>query len=970
MRATLLLTLVSLVIAMAAAAQVTVVDIIPNTMNNETATNAEPNLTVDPANPQRMAASVFMNALMGMTNGPILVSFDGGTTWVRRNIIPTCNGCSNTGDITLRFAVSGANQNQASLYAGILSNAPMTPGMAILRTTDQLLNSAMTPMTNRAGPDQPYIQARGLIGWFDPGKERTYTGNNDSGGGATTATVDHSLDTAAMAPAFTTTRIDFGAPNPNDNYQVRPAVGADGHVYAAFYRRLGFVNNVGYNADVVIVRDDNWGNVAMPWRNLADSGNMVVGQRVASNITVTDDCCCGGCIKSPPVFPGQRQGGDLFLTTDPNDANIVYISWADRPMGDPMTLHLRRSNDAGQTWPGPDLLTIPSAKNAAIAVNSSGHIAYLYQQWTGMMPNHRWQTHLRRWNGMAWDDTQLSDMPCEMPCGWTGDYDYVTAAGKNFYGVFSALNTPATLPNTTVFLRNHDGNIPTTLLKDDNTAVGNSVDPFFFRTEEMAPSDDVYVRDWTDSALVFDRGLEPSTHSDFFHFSDVWNERVNDPLAFDGSNRPQSNDPQPMAMGQNFAFARVSREASLNAVDVTLEFLFSDGGVGVNYVSAGGSPLHLNMGQAQANLTAGNGHAWDLPSGMSNHVCLAVQISSGTDPFIGTGLAGHAPGWPGTDLEIVNDNNKAQRNMHVYMGMSGGGGMSMYAIAHNAATFVRDMVIGLDAPRWTGPKGPTVAVVGGQERTTIRGRTALTLPRMRPGENRWVEVTADPTAKDDADSINLYEVVNGRMINGYAFVPQAADLGNVALRNLFQHAVVFTRMAVAFGVVEAKREADEATRTKVGSADDYLQFLKRHRGVIQTAAKKLRERGGGDPFGIADAAKQLETAGGAAAAANAHLTLLNKLDAFMTMLQKRDGDAADIAQTLRMQAERLRMPKLLEAADRFARGKGTAQEYSALVQAQADALRDSSLRAAAASTTDLARLQKLHRDALLAAIKE
>jgi hypothetical protein len=41
-----------------------------------------------------------------------------------------------------------------------------------------------------------------------------------------------------------------------DNYQVRTVAHADGHVYAAFYRRKGSIAG-GYNADVVVVRDDN-----------------------------------------------------------------------------------------------------------------------------------------------------------------------------------------------------------------------------------------------------------------------------------------------------------------------------------------------------------------------------------------------------------------------------------------------------------------------------------------------------------------------------------------------------------------------------------------------------------------------------------------------------------------------------------------------------------------------------------------
>src|SRR6202035_4485254 len=339
------------------AAQVQVVDMIPFMQSDETNGDAEPNLAVDPANPLRQAASAFMFAAPMSNLGPMLVTTDGGSSWGLGPIVPTCMGCWNTGDMTLRFAVAGANPNQADLYASILSNA--VPGMVVMRTFDQTLTTGMTSMEGRTGTDQPYIQARGVVGWFDPGKERIYVGISDRALGAQSATVDHSLDGAAGAPAFTTTQIDAGTPVPFDNYQTRPAVAADGHVYAAFYRRLTSVMNTGYTADVVVVRDDDWGKPAAPYTSLKDSGMpAVAGQRVASAVTVTDDCCCGlSCSMSAPVFPGQRQGGDLFLAVDPNDATVVYISWADRQGGDPMTLHLRRSTDSGQSWPGPDLLT-------------------------------------------------------------------------------------------------------------------------------------------------------------------------------------------------------------------------------------------------------------------------------------------------------------------------------------------------------------------------------------------------------------------------------------------------------------------------------------------------------------------------------------------------------------------------------------------------------------------------------------
>jgi hypothetical protein len=50
-----------------------------------------------------------------------------------------------------------------------------------------------------------------------------------------------------------------------DNYQIRTVAHADGHVYAAFYRRKGLIAG-GCNADVVVVCDDNWGKMMLGHR--------------------------------------------------------------------------------------------------------------------------------------------------------------------------------------------------------------------------------------------------------------------------------------------------------------------------------------------------------------------------------------------------------------------------------------------------------------------------------------------------------------------------------------------------------------------------------------------------------------------------------------------------------------------------------------------------------------------------------
>jgi hypothetical protein len=757
-----------------------------------------------------------------------------------------------------------------------------------------MLMAAMGLMTNRVSVDQPYLSARGVTGWFDPGKERLFIGMDDFTSIPTSSTLEHTLDAAAGMPAFTTTHIDAGAPTPKDNYQTRPIVAADGHVYAAFYRRLTSVMNVGYTADVVVVRDDNWGQGMPPYTNLIDAGSMppLSGQRAAPGVTVTDDCFCDGTGNgSPSVFPNQRQGGDLFITVDPTDARVLYLSWADRQPGDPMTLHLRRSIDSGQSWPGPDLLTVPSAKNAGIAVNSQGRLAFLYQQWAGVSPNHRWQTHLRRFVGGVWTDDTLSDMPCEAACGWTGDYEYLAAAGKNFFGVYSASNDPTTLPAGTTFLRNHSGAMPPVLWKIDNTPVGNSIDPFFFRTTELSTDDDFYVRDWTDNGSTYDHGLEPSSHLDFFHTSDVWNQRTNDPLPFDGNDRPQSHDPQPMMMGPNFAFLRISRETGGPAADVAVEFFFSDGGVGVPYVSAGTTSVHFDAGQTQKTIPAGGGVSWNLPSGMSNHVCLAAQIHTANDPFIPPGLLNHAPGWPsGTDLEILNDNNKAQRNMQVFGYGGMGGGMSMYAIVHNDARETRDMTIGFAIDRRLAKVlgKPHVIILDPYQPTTqdLRRRSTVTLLRMQPGEDRWVAVQGE--AKGTATgSIRMYEVVKGRVLNGYAFVPRKMKGKDVARQNTFQHAAVFARAAELFHDAQAA-DVSRAAQKLIDRPEDYSDLLNHDMPELERLSDELIARSGGiDPIGVKKAYKALASAGDAGARAAAHLSLLNALDALETMIQRR-----------------------------------------------------------------------------------
>jgi hypothetical protein len=63
-----------------------------------------------------------------------------------------------------------------------------------------------------------------------------------------------------------------------DNYQVRTVAHAGGHVYAAFYRRKGSIAG-GYNADVVVVRDDNRGKTMLGHRLMPEGAGGRAGAR-------------------------------------------------------------------------------------------------------------------------------------------------------------------------------------------------------------------------------------------------------------------------------------------------------------------------------------------------------------------------------------------------------------------------------------------------------------------------------------------------------------------------------------------------------------------------------------------------------------------------------------------------------------------------------------------------------------------
>ncbi len=175
---------------------------------------------------------------------------------------------------------------------------------------------------------------------------------------------------------------------------------------------------------------------------------------------------------------------------------------------------------------------------------------------------------------------------------------------------------------------------------------------------------------------------------------------------------------------------------------VTAHFLVSEFGTGSNYQHAGpAADPTISFAATDLEQTMTSGFQWQLPVTTSSHTCLAVEISTPNDPSMAPSLLGRAPGWPTTDLMVINDNNKAQRNMGVYS-TGGSGQVSFYAVIHNAATFPRDMVLELYVlPEIQGRLGEAYIEVIGGERFSLESGGTIRLPEMQPGENRWIGLT-------------------------------------------------------------------------------------------------------------------------------------------------------------------------------------------------------------------------------------
>ena len=461
--------------------QITLVDIIPESLSGETDNDSEPNIAVNPAKPKEIAVSAFTREPMRRADrAPIFVSNNGGMTWGLRSIVPspqiTC-------DVTLRFG-----STSDVLYVSALRNEKQGYSnleLIICQSQDYATTRLMAEVfKNRNNIDQPYIAAM-TVGSEDHVFVADCDFNyptNPGPQGPGQAVLDRSLN--APGASFTPVPVEY-QPKAID-WEVRSAIAADGKiVYAAFnrvtditYQQCGkYTEPALMTSEVVVVRDDNGGASTPPFSSLVDPqgtpGVVAVQQR---KLTGTE--CLGG----------DRIADDLALAVDPRDPKKVYLVWSDL-VNDRVSLHLKYSTDGGETW-SDSKRDIPDAKNPGLAVNAQGTVGFLYQQ----VVNNMWKTQFEQTS----DDFQttqqpltLAQFPIQPPpyqscCSniFLGDYLHLMAVNNDFYGVFSSNNNPdrSHFPCGVNFQRREDQK----KLRDlQGKEVSPSIDPFFFKVTEQ-----------------------------------------------------------------------------------------------------------------------------------------------------------------------------------------------------------------------------------------------------------------------------------------------------------------------------------------------------------------------------------------------------------------------------------------------------------------------------------------------------
>jgi hypothetical protein len=459
---------------------VTVVNVIPNNLSNETIQNSEPSVAVGLDSNGALRALISAFDLGNAAGNPYYINTMGGAfnTWqIAQSIshFDTTIAWSPGGNVYAAIATVNGTQIQ-----GFRSTPPNPP-----ITLTQLANSLYPVPAAAAGTvDQPRIAVSPNVGG---GPDRVYIGFNDTSQGVQSASVSYSLNNGnTWNPSSPSNPplpivIDHAAVagQISDLPAVPVAVSPSSNtVYAAFERSLGpaAAGSADPNVILTVVKDNangtnNFGDLG-PKVNVPNFGMLGVGiNPLGGNNSIIAPF--GDFVGTPPAPNGtvlghERLGSDLALAVSPTNPNQVYIAYAE-VVNNLSVVRVQESMNGGLTWP--TVFTVPGNSGLpALSVAQNGTVGLLDTALAGgNLVTQVWE--LNGFNltpymlAAGHPQLNVSSFPDNMPAftfqPYIGDYEGLTTLNNQFYGTFSASNDPVanTFPDATSVLFQRNVNV-------------------------------------------------------------------------------------------------------------------------------------------------------------------------------------------------------------------------------------------------------------------------------------------------------------------------------------------------------------------------------------------------------------------------------------------------------------------------------------------------------------------------------
>ena len=486
-----------------------VVNMIPAQIALEELPNPEPSIAVNPANPNEIAAGGILEGMArgcGKTSFGITYSQDRGETWTLHCSLelgaeymagdPSFAYTSDGSTLLVAAQAAyhdGSNKLLLRIFATHSDATAITwPVTDLIPPNDVSLDSSHVPwIATSTNPTTPLVAIGG-------DSYRTMGANCHSG------VVWWNYPTpTSYAPVCVSPRAAPYTP------VVRTVVHNDGTAYAATYRLIQYTGPGGHangaKMDVVVFRHDPTepsGGPADPFSGLketvstggsaCDRKDGLRGVRVVRCVWVPFESL--NTLPAAGFGFERRLFSHVAIAVDPSTSKHVFVAWGDADSSaDGMTLHVRESTDGGETWSSADLLKVSRAINPALAVSTSGHLGFSYQQLVSRTDGDHWETTMRVYDGSDVAFGPIMTFPlatmragnpgqCGMP--YLGDYMDLKTINGDFYGVFSSTSdmSGSNFPVGVKYART-----PTVAqlarCPDSTAQPETSIDPYFFRID-------------------------------------------------------------------------------------------------------------------------------------------------------------------------------------------------------------------------------------------------------------------------------------------------------------------------------------------------------------------------------------------------------------------------------------------------------------------------------------------------------